>query len=620
MATKAFTGKFFRIDLTTGEVRLEMIAEADARTYFLGSGYAARLFAEEMDPDLDPWDPQNPVYVFTGLFTGTYAPTGCRSTWCGRSPLTGTWGEANVGGHIGAELRMAGVDGLVITGRAEKPVYLYVHDSDAGPVLEVRDAGDIWGLDTFDAYDALLAETDPKARAAVIGPAGEALIPFAAILQGGRDHSRAAARGGIGALLGSKRVKAVAARGKQRPDYADSRSFRAIVKDLVPVIQAKSKGAHLYGTTGGMTGTEHMGDLPIHNWAGGSFVEGSHALSGQVMKEKYWTKDTFCFACPIGCGKHLEIKEGPYAGVRGEAAEYETIAAFGSMLDIDDLEAVNKANEICNRMGLDTISAGGVVAFAYEAFEQGLISLEELDGQPLHWGDPAGMFKVLALILSREGAGAYLSQGVRVAAAHLGAKAGHYAVHVKGLEMACHDPRAFFSMAVSYATSNRGACHLEGLTYWPMYGIDPGAWYSTPYDRFSDEGAGVQAKAFQDYLGLYNPLGLCKFAGKVGAFYERLPDLINAATGWDMDLEEVRLVGERLFNLKRLINTRLGITRADDTLPGRILEDARPSGIAKGRLPNLTVQLEEYYEVRGWLPDGRPSPEKLAELGLQTFT
>lgn len=618
--SQPYAGKYLRIDLTEGTVQVEVIAEEDARTYFLGSGYAAKLYAEEMNSEIAPLDPRNAIYIFNGLFTGTFAPTGCRSSWCGRSPLTGIWNEANVGGHIGAELRKAGVDGLVITGQAERPVYIYVHDDEDGaPVAEIRDAEGIWGLDTFEAYDKLLAATDPKARAGVIGPAGENLVRFAAVMQGGREHSRAAGRGGMGALLGSKRVKAIVAHGSQRPAYAETKAFRDIVKDLNSAIKEKSAGAHAYGTAGGMTGAEYAGDLPIRNWQGGSWVSGAHAISGQEIHEKYWIKHTFCHACPIGCGKLIEITEGPYKGVYGEGPEYETLAGFGSLLDIDDLAAVARSNDLCNKLGLDTISASSTLAFATEAFQKGLISAEDLDGVTLDWGHAEGVHAMLHKIAYREALGDLLAEGARRAAQALDENARHYAIEVKGLEMAYHDPRAFFSMAASYATANRGACHLEGLTYWAMYGLDASAWYDVPYERFDDEGAGKHAKAFQDYQSLYNPLGLCKFAGKVGYLYERMPDLINAAAGWDMTLEEVRQVGERLFNLKRIINNRLGITRADDTLPERLLTEPRPSGQAEGKLPDLDLQLREYYAARGWLEDGRPGPEKLAELGLEAF-
>ncbi len=607
-----YAGSYLRIDLDSGDISVHPISATDARHYFLGSGYAAKLYAEEMDAGVEPFDPRNPVYVFNGLLAGTFAPTGCRSSWCGRSPLTGTWTEPNLGGHFGAEMRAAGVDGLVITGRAEQPVYLFLQDGTA----QIRDASHLWGLDTFDAYDHLLAETDAKARAAVIGPAGENQVHFASVMQGGRGHSRAAGRGGIGALLGSKRIKGIVARGRERPGYADKAGFSALVRELTPKIREGSKGMSMYGTAGGMAGTEFTGDLPIHNWRDGSWEEGAAAISGQVIHEKYWVKDTSCYACPIGCGKAIEIKEGPYTGVRGEGPEYETLAGFGAMLKIDNLAAISRANDLCNRLGLDTISTSATVAFAFEAFENGLISVQETSGIPLAWGEPAGMLKLVELIAGRREAGQYLADGVRAAAAHLGSGAEAYAIHVKGLEVAYHDPRAFLSMAVNYATANRGACHLEGLSYWPMYGVDAGAWAPDPYERFSDEGAGRQVIAFQDYLSLYNPLGLCKFIGKTGLGPETLAQMVNAATGWDLSGEQMLLAGERIFTLKRVINNRLGITRADDTLPERLLVQPRPSGEAEGRLPDLELMLEEYYEARGWLLDGRPSPERLEKLGL----
>jgi aldehyde:ferredoxin oxidoreductase len=403
-----YADRYLRIDLNSPDVQAKSISDADVRTFFLGSGYAAKLYAEEMNPEVGPLDPRNPVYVFNGLLAGTFAPTGCRSSWCGRSPLTGIWNEANMGGHFGAELRAAGVDGLVITGRAEQPVYLYIHDGTA----EIRDASDLWGLETFDTYDHLLAETDPKARAAVIGPAGENRVHFASVMQGGRTQSRTAGRGGIGALLGSKHVKRIVVRGRERPTYADRLGFSALVRELTPQIREGSKGMSMYGTAGGMAGIEFTGDLPIHNWQDGSWEEGAQAISGQVIHEKYWVKHTSCHACPIGCGKAIEIKEGPYAGVRGEGPEYETLAGFGAMLRIDDLAAISQANDLCNRLGLDTISASATVAFAFEAFENGLISTGETEGIPLTWGAVSGMLKLVELMAARRGAGQYLADGV----------------------------------------------------------------------------------------------------------------------------------------------------------------------------------------------------------------
>lgn len=610
-----YAGKYLRIDLTTNEVRVETISAADAQKYFLGSGYAAKLFAREMDPAIEPLDPRSTIYIFNGLLAGTFAPTGCRSSWCGRSPLTGIWNESNMGGHFGAGLRNAGVDGVVITGQADHPVYVYVHDG----VAEIRDATHLWGLDTYDAYDKLIEETDSRACAGVIGPAGENLARFASVVQGGRDHSRGAGRGGMGAVLGSKRVKAIVVNGKDKPDYADRTGFRDLVKEQNHIIKKETLGLSNYGTSGGVSSAEHVGDLPIHNWQGGSWEDRAYEISGPVIHQKYWVRHTFCFACPIGCGKLVEIKDGLYTGTRGEGPEYETLAGFGSMLKIDDLAAIVHANDQCNRLGLDTISASGVAAFAFEAFEQGLISVEETDGMPLTWGNPTALLKLIELFAERRGAGAYLADGVRSAAEHLGHGSEAYAMHVKGLEIAYHDPRAIFSMAANYATANRGGCHLEGMSHWIVYGLDATSWDPEPYERFSNKGAGRQGAVFQNYFAVYNPLGLCKFIAKAGTSPETIASLISTATGWDFTGEQLLLTGERLFNLKRIINNRLGITRADDTLPPRLLTLARPSGQAEGQLPDIEFILDEYYETRGWLPDGRPSPERLESLGLVEF-
>ncbi len=609
---QVYAGKYLRLDLTTGESCVRAIADEDARRFFLGSGYAALLFHREMDAALPPLDPASPIYIFNGLLSGTFAPTGCRSSWCGRSPLTGIWNESNVGGHWGAELRFAGLDGLVITGHAKKPVYLYVHDG----AVEIRDAARIWGLDTYEAHDVLLAETDPRARAAVIGPAGENSVRFAAILQGGREHSRAAGRGGMGALLGSKNLKGIVVRGKERPSYPDAAGFRDLVREQNAFIKEHSVPMSNFGTAGGVIGAEGKGDLPIRNWREGSWPEGARRISGQAIAERIWVKHTFCHACPIGCGKLIEVREGPHAGVGGEGPEYETLAGFGANLLIDDLAAVAALNDRCARYGLDTISASCVIAFAYEAFERNLLGADDLGGISLHWGNPEGAFALLEQIARRQGAGAWLADGVRTAAAHLGRGAGEFAIQVKGMEVPYHDPRAFASMGINYATAARGACHLEALAYWRGYGVEWAGWQEGPHDRLSSAGAGELAVAFQNYFGVYNPLGLCKFLGKAGYAPADVARLVGRAMGWDIAAEELLLTGERIFNLKRLINNRYGIGRADDTLPVRLLEEPRPSGGAAGNLPDLALMLGDYYRARGWLPDGTPSPERLQALGL----
>lgn len=610
-----FSGKYLRINLTTAEIQPQQIDPADVRRFLLGSGYAAMLYAQEVDPAVQALDADNPLYIFNGLVTGSIMPTACRVSFCGRSPLTGIWNEANMGGHFAAELRKAGLDGLVISGKAAQPVYLYVHDG----TLEIRPAVHLWGMDTFDAYDQLISETHPKARAAVIGPAGEGLVRFASVVQGGRTHSRAAGRGGMGAVLGSKLIKGIVAYGVEKVETNDPIRYRELVKQQNPIIQAKAAGLSKFGTAGGLAGSEALGDLPIHNYMGGSWADGAEDISGQSLAEQYTVKQTFCFACPIGCGHHVDahLKDGTH--IQGESPEYETLAGLGALLEINDLDCMLKANDYCNRMGMDTISASGTAAFAFEAFENGLIQAADCDGVALQWGNPQALLTVLQLMAERRGAGEVLSLGSRAAALHYGSGSEEYAIHAKGMELAYHDPRAAFSMAANYATANRGGCHLESLSYWTIYGLDASAWSPTKADRFSSEDAALEAVAFQNYIGLYNPLGICKFIGKSAPTPQLLADFVQAATGWDINGEELLEIGERLFNLKRIINNRLGITRKDDDLPSRLKTVARPSGGSAGKLPDLEQILKEYYRLRGWDQEGKPEPGTKKRLMLMDF-
>jgi aldehyde:ferredoxin oxidoreductase len=605
-------GNLLRVDLGSSEFRIEKIDNTDIRRFLLGSGLAAKMFYDEMNPDLAPLDASSPLMAFSGLLTGTFAPTGCRSTWCGRSPLTGIWNEANMGGHWGAELRFAGFDGIIVTGRASEPVYLWIHDGQA----EIRPAGHLWGLDHFDTFERLRNETNPKAQLACIGPAGEKQVGFANVMQGGQDHARTAGRGGMGALLGSKNLKAIVVRGTAKPQYPDLKAFRAHVRDLNRFIKENSIGMSQLGTAGGVPATELTGDLSIRNWTLGNW-EGADRISGQRIAESIFVRHTHCFACPIGCGKTVQISEGPFAGVFGHGPEYETLAGFGGSCYCDNLEAIAKMNDLCNRYGLDTISTSAALAFAMEAYEKGLITQSETGGLDLTWGNATAMIQAIHAIANREGIGELLSDGVRAAASRIGPEAEAFALHVKGLEMPYHDPRAFVSMAANYATASRGACHLEAISYWLGYGVRLEGWYDPEeYDPHNSLGKGQVAVDFQNYMATFNPLGICKFIvkGKVGP--GQVASLVNAATGWDWTAQDLLRTGERLFNLKRLINNRFGITHADDTLPQRFLTEPRPSGGAEGVLPDLDLMLEEYYHAREWMPEGLPSADRLALLGL----
>ncbi len=605
---QVYTGKLLRMNLKSGQASETEIDPGDVRAFLLGSGLAAWMFHQALTtgqvPD-DPLDPGNALFAFTGLLTGTIAPTGCRTTWCARSPLTGIWGESNMGGHWGAELRFAGFDGLVLEGGGDGPVYLWI-DGRHGTVA-LRDAGHLWGLDQFETHERVRAETDARAQVASIGPAGENQVRFASVMQGGPTHSRAAGRTGMGALMGAKNLKAVAVRGTQRPEYQDEGAFRELVKRLIKMIKVKGAGMTLLGTSGGILAAERFGDLPLRNWQDGSWPDGAEAITGQTLHDTIWTRNTFCYACPIGCGKAIEVKDGPYAGVSGEGPEFEALAGFGANLLIDDLNAIARMNDLCNRLGMDTISASSVLALATEAFEHGLLSMADTDGIQLRWGDPVAAIEMIGKIARREGIGDLLSRGSRAAAAALGPEAEEMTVHVKGLELPYHDPRAFVDMALNYATANRGACHMESPSYWRGYGMTVPGWQEEPRDRF--EGGKVAARMvvdFQDYLSVFNPLGLCKFIIKAGVAPAHVAALVNAATGWGWTTDELLATGRRIFDLKRRIDLGLGITRADDCLPPRLLTHPLPSGGAQGVLPDLEPMLEAYYRLRGWDEEGRP--------------
>lgn len=610
-----FVGKYVKVDLSRNLIETKEINEQEIRTFLLGSGYAAYLYAQEMNPDVQALDEENPIYIFNGLSTGSIMPTACRISFCGRSPLTGIWNESNVGGHFGSEVRKAGLDGIVITGKANQPVYLYIHDG----TVEIRPADHIWGLDTFDTFDQVINETHPKARAAVIGPAGENLVLFAAVLQGGRTHSRAAGRGGMGAVLGSKLVKGIVAYGKEKVEAADPKQFHTLVKQQNPVIQSKTIGLSKFGTAGGVAASEAIGDLPIHNYLMGNWPDGAENISGQSMAEQHTVKQTFCFACPIGCGKRVDAVLQDGTTIQGEGPEYETLAGLGAMLEIDNLDTMLRANDYCNRMGIDTISASATAAFAFEAYENGLIQKEDCDQQALEWGNPDSLMACLKLMVERRGVGKILSSGSRAAANHFQNQSELYAMHVKGLELAYHDPRATFSMAANYATANRGGCHLEGLSYWAIYGLDASSWSPKKVDRFSNEDAAQEAVAFQNYFSTYNPLGICKFIGKASPSPQLLGEFINAATGWEIYDEELLEIGERIFNLKRIINNRLGISRKDDDLPQRLKTFPRPTGGSKGKLPDMEIILNNYYALRGWTEEGQPDQETITRLKLSSF-
>ncbi|MEI2692854.1 MAG: aldehyde ferredoxin oxidoreductase C-terminal domain-containing protein [Anaerolineae bacterium] len=422
-------------------------------------------------------------------------------------------------------------------------------------------------------------------------------------------------------MLGSKNLKAIVVRGKERPDYFDPKGFRDVVKAQNAQIKDGAYGLSMLGTAGSVPNAEKHGDFPLRNWQDGSWPQATQ-VSGQRIAETIFAQHTFCFACPIGCGKTVQIEDGPYAGTQGHGPEYETLGGFGGLLLNADLDSIAHINMLCNDYGIDTISASGCIAFAVEAVELGLLAAADLDGLDLTWGNAEAIVACIHKIGRREGLGDFLADGVRRMAEQMGPAAAPLAAHVKGLEMPYHDPRAFVSMAPGYATANRGACHMETMTYYEGYGIEiPGVVFRPGADhqqaRLESQGGGMMAARYQDFQSVFNPLGLCKFIerGLIGP--AELAELVNRALGWGWTGEELMQTGERIFNLKRLINVAYGVTAADDVLPQRLATHPRPSGGAAGVLPDMALMMGEYYAARGWAADtGAPDPQRLTALGL----
>ncbi len=612
---KGFHGKILEVNLTSKKFTETAIPEEEYRLYLGGSGLAARLFEQRNYDRYDSFSPEAPLLLMTGVLTGHAVPTACKAAFCGLSPATGIWSESAVGGYWPAAFKTSGYDGLVITGKAESPVYL--HFGANGP--ELKDAANLWGKDVYATQDAIREENGDKTRVAAIGPAGENQALIAAIIIDGHD-SRAAGRCGMGAMMGFKNLKALSVQpGDKTPKIFDKAGMAEARKAVTQKIREKAKGLTDYGTAGGVPVVEKLGDLPIRNWTKGSWPEGAAQTSGLAMVEKdLFVKHYACFSCPIRCGKDMKVTVGPHKGTASHGPEYETAAGFGALCLNDDPRYIIAANDLCNRLGLDTISTAAMVAFAMELFENNMIPADLLGGLDLSWGNGESILTLVQQIASREGLGAKLALGSKRAAAFFGPLAYEFIAESKGLELAFHDPRAFTSMAVVYATGNRGACHLEGLTYFNENRAYPGSLIGLPdeYDPHASEGKALLAKTMQDYMNIFNALGLCKFLIRGHVVPEDIALWVAKVTGWDMDKEELILAGERLFNLKRVINVKLGITRKDDTLSPRLLAHDRGEGAADGSLPHLGKMLYEYYNLRGWSQEGIPLAVTLERLGL----
>jgi aldehyde:ferredoxin oxidoreductase len=556
--------------------------------------------------DIDPLGPDNPLIFMTGPLVGTVMPSAGRCSVCALSPLTGIWGESNTGGFFGPELRFAGYDGLVITGQAASPVWLSLIDGHA----ELHDAQHLWGSDAYATQEGVRAAmNEPRARVACVGLAGERQVKMAAVMN---DHGRAAGRTGMGAVMGAKRLKAVGLRGSSQVPLADAKGLRGIAREIIASLgeSMAAVGLQLAGTACYVDMALMFGDLPIRYFQQGEWEAGGN-LSGVLMAEQYHRRRTTCYRCPIACGRQTQA---PFYGqAKVDGPEYETLGALGTMVMVDDLEAVIYAGHLCNLYGLDTISAGCTIALACEMFDRGILGPADTGGLEIRYGNAAMFHRLLEMTAHREGFGDVLAEGSAALAERFGVP--ELAATVNRLEVPMHDPRAFVGVAVSYALSPRGACHLQGDMYGVDFGQDPPIEMGIiPGDRLqSSVEKGQTAARYQAWRNLYNALILCLFQNPGP---DRLRSALAAATGWDLELADLMQLGKRIVTLKRLLNMRRGLTRDADHLPA-LLQQPLPNGGTEGTVPDLNTLLSGAYAEYGWDPrTGVPTPETLAGLGL----
>ncbi|MFX1303271.1 MAG: aldehyde ferredoxin oxidoreductase family protein [Promethearchaeota archaeon] len=609
-------GKILRVNLANGKISEEFPDEQTLKLYLGGAGLATKYLIDEVPKGIDPLGPENKLIFMTGPLTGTPSPSTGRYSVVAKSPLTGIWGQANSAGFWGRDLKRSGFDGIIVEDISPKPVYLVTEDGKA----ELRDASHLWGKNTSDTTRLIREELGDKFNVACIGIGGENLVKFAAVMNDcdKPNWGRAAGRCGMGTVMGAKKLKAVASKGNTKIEVANPEEYKAEAKQRYDWVNQSllKMTLEVFGTATMLDLVHVKGGLPTRNWQTGIF-EGADNINGTAINDTILTDRKPCFACPIACGRLVEIKEGKYKS-KGEGPEYETLGTFGSMCGVDNLEAITFAHFLCNEYGLDSISAGNTVGFSIECFEKGILTTEDTGGIELNFGDADLIVDIVPKIGKREGIGDLLAEGTRNMANKLGRDSIKFAMQVKGLELPAYDSRAAKITGLAYATANRGGDHMAA---W----IEGPAFLSMPFMLINDADVGdplqeIPEKTFilkdlEDGFGIFDAIGGCKFMGIVLSA-EDWASLISKLLGYEYTEADFRKTGERLFNLARIYNIREGLTRADDTLPDRLLNEPMPEGPAKGQTVNLDPLLDAYYQIRGWDKNGIPTKEKLKELGL----
>jgi len=598
-------GAIVSVNLGSGQIHREQFDEEFARKFLGGNGLCAKLISENVPPDANPLGPENALVLAVGPITDTPVWGSSRGHLAAISPQTGLFADSNFGGKFAVVQKRTGSDAIFINGQADKPVYLLVAEDQ----IEIKDAAGLWGKDTEATLEALADLEGADSVALAIGPAGENGVLFANI-QGGGKRPGAAGRGGMGAVMGSKNLKAVVVRGSRRTEIADKPGLVSYLRGRIDVLMENGSALHDHGTPILVNMINGKGMLCTHNNARETFDLASN-ISGEVMRDEYRDKDITCHGCPLACGKNVKAKAGPYAGKPVKMPEYETLYSLGSMLDNGDMNSIINGNHLCDLMGLDTITMGVTLSFVAECIEKGVVSKEDLGGA-VEFADGQQMIDLIGKTARLEGLGAKLALGSQRLADEFGGDAHKYLYAVKGLEIAGHSARGLRGMSLSYPTSTRGGSHHDGRPKYVMPESDPGFEPQPEYIRKS-----------QYFTAVGDSMVICRFTAERGfglMLGVELLKALNCVTGWEMDLDELETIGERVYNLERMINVSRGVSRRDDTLPYRVMNEPIPEGPAKGRYcpqEDLDAMLDEYYRLRGWSGQGIPTDDKLAELGLK---
>ena len=571
---------------------------------YLGSrGFGVKVMMDEVPANVDPLSEENKFIIATGALTGAPVPTSGRYMVITKSPLTGTIAIANSGGHWGPNFKATGHDAIIFEGKSEKPVYIYIEDDK----VEIRDASHIWGKKISEVTE-ILEKEDGKVKVLSIGPAGEKLSPIAAVMN---DMDRAAGRGGVGAVMGSKNLKAVVVKGSNKVSLFDEERTKKVSQEKVKILRedpVAGGGLPSYGSAVLVNIINESGVLPVKNFQG-SYTDKADLISGETMTEKHLVKKSACYRCPIACGRVVKLADGTVVG----GPEYETIWSYGADCDVYDYDAINEANLLCNEYGLDTISAGATIAAAMELYQRGYIKDEDIaeDGLSLNWGDAEAIVGWTKKMGLREGFGDRLAEGSYILAEAYGAP--ELSMTVKKQELPAYDPRGVQGHGITYAVNNRGGCHIKG------YMISPEILgYPEKLDRLSLEGKAAYAKTFHDLTAVIDSIGVCVFS-TFGLGLSDYVDMYNAVCGDIYDDETLLEAGERIWNLEKLFNLREGIDSTHDKLPKRLLEEPVVDGPTEGHVHHLDKLLPEYYEVRGWDEKGIPTEETLERLGLEEY-